>query len=117
MNYFTGAECALVIKPQDVVAVSGEIVIMDCSSSASKRGNILWSVTDPGNYIYGHNETSPKVKSYISVSERDDGSCSLTINASLAAANKYICRDLDSEDQASAELIVMGKYSFFLHYV
>lgn len=111
-NYFAVAECALVIKPRDVVAATGEVATFNCSSSASKRGNIAWSVGESTNYIYARDELSPHVTSYINVTDRDDGNCSLIITASLAIANKYICRELDSGNEASAELTVMGKYFY-----
>lgn len=109
-----GAECALVIKPQNEAAYSGKVVTLYCASSVSTRGNIAWSITDPGNFIYAQDQLARNFTSYISVNDIYDGNCSLTINASLATANRYICTELSSGDSASAELIVLGRCSFFL---
>ena len=96
--------------------MSGEDITLHCASNVS-AGNILWITKDPGSsdieIIYIQNITAPSVSSYISVSDREDGNCSLNINASLAAAKRYICTEADSGLEASAELIVMSKYSLF----
>lgn len=96
--------------------VSGESVILHCASDISK-GNIVWGTRDPGlsgiDDVYNQGLTE-SFSSYISVSESEDGNCSLNINASLTAANIYICTEANSGQEASAELIVLSKYSFFL---
>jgi len=117
LTYFVGIECTLVIKPENVAAVSGESVALHCASDVS-AGNIIWSSKDPGSspkeQIYNNNVLALRFSSYISVSDREDGNCSLNINASLTAAKRYICTEADSGLEASAELIVLGMYSLFL---
>lgn len=100
-------ECTLVLKPKNVAVLSGEIATFHCASSVSKKGNIAWSTINSGNFIYINSVLDPSVSSYISVSDRDDGNCTLKINASLTAAKKYICMEADSGAETSAELIVL----------
>lgn len=103
-------ECALSIKPQNIAAVSGTVITLSCSSDVSK-GNIAWNTISPGSsrrdIIYNDKVLAESVSSYISVSDRDDGNCTLNINASLAAAKRYICMERDSGQEASADLVVM----------
>src|SRR6218665_1051702 len=97
--------------------MSGNVITLNCSSDVSK-GNIAWNTISPGSssrdIIYNDKVLASSVSSYISVSDRDDGNCTLIINGSLAAAKRYICMERDSGQEASADLVVMGKFILFI---
>lgn len=109
MICFAGVEGKLDIKPQNIIEQIGEDVTLQCASNATK-GRIAWSTTNIENYIYSGNVLDPAVSSYIYVDERDDGSCNLMITASATAAQRYICIDRVTGDNASADLTVVGKF-------
>jgi hypothetical protein len=99
------------ITPTNTVALSGEIVVLNCSSDS--EDSLTWVAYSPGSpereYIFNKGVVFVSVNSYISFSVLKRGHCSLIINATKAAAKRYICIEQRSTAQASAELIVLER--------
>lgn len=113
--FVTDVQCDLIMKPQNVAAMSGEIVTLDCASDTEE--SVAWVAYSPGSsdrdYIFGGWDLSESASQYISISRQRKGHCSLHINTTRRAAKRYICVEQGSTMEASAELIVFGNLCYY----
>lgn len=116
--FMTGVQGALIITPQNAVAMSGEVAVLSCASDSD---NVTWVAYSPGpserEYIFSGGTLSQSVSSYISISQEKRGHCSLRINATMLAAKRYVCVEQGSATTASAELIVLGNSSSLIDFI
>lgn len=87
--------------------------MIKCKSPVQRRLNWLVKATaySPELLIFDGFRVSRNVISYCHVINGEPGKYELNLTATTKAAQQYVCRDPFTLMRASAELIIIGRYS------